>query len=187
MKELAQFRTLCCSNSSITIGILSFWLVTTSCSQNPENRPSPLRVDSVQIGSTTLRVEYSSPSVRGRKIFGIGDTYLEQYGKIWRTGANEATTFSTDRDLKIDTFDLPKGKYAIFTIPDSNSWEVIFNKEWNQWGTYYHKDSLDVVRLRVTPTKLDSLQEQMKLSVSPSALNFRWDNITWSIPISLSE
>lgn len=134
-----------------------------------------------------IRIEYSSPGVKGRKIFGFGEDYLVQYNQMWRTGANEATTLATEKDLMIDTLILPKGKYALFTIPGDDTWEMIINQEWNQWGTHNHNDSLDVIRLSITPIKLDSPQEQMTFSLSNDALNFKWENIGWSIPLNSSE
>jgi hypothetical protein len=138
----------------------------------------------LSIGNNILNIEYSSPSVRDRKIFGSSEDYLVEFGKIWRTGANEATTFSTLEDIKIDTFDLPKGKYALFTIPNENSWEIIFNKEWSQWGTHNRKDSLDAVRLFVKPVTTDSIYEQMQFILEDQTLKFYWDNLSWTIPIN---
>ncbi len=187
MRELAQIRTLCCSNSSIFLALLSLFLISSSCTTSPEKRPSPLRSDSIKIGTNLIRIEYSSPGVKGRKIFGSGEEYLEQYGEIWRTGANEATVFSTQQDIRIDTFYLPQGKYALFTIPNHEFWEVILNKDWNQWGAHNHQESLDVVRFQVVPRRLDSVQEQMTFSLTNSELNFMWENTGWSLPISLNE
>ncbi len=187
MKELAQIRTLCCSNSSITIAIVGLLLFSSSCTQSPENRPSPLRTDSTTLGTNVIRIEYSSPSVRGRKIFGSGEDFLVPYGEVWRTGANEATALSTEQDILIDTFLLPKGKYALFTIPDEDSWEVIINEDWNQWGTYNRQESLDVVRLFVAPIYFDSSYEKMTFSLKDQSLSFSWESIGWSIPINSTE
>lgn len=185
MRKFTQFRTLCCSNSVTRLMVVSTILASYSCTQPSEKRPSPLRSDSTQIGINKIHIEYSSPSVRGREIFGIGDEYLEQYGEVWRTGANDATVFINNVDIKIDTFLLPRGKYALFTIPNKNSWEIIFNKEWDQWGSYYLKDSLNVVRITVDTQTFDTDQEQMRFFFEDAALNFRWAQVGWSLPINL--
>lgn len=185
MRKVTQFRTLYCSNSVMYLAVISTFLGSYGCTQTTENRPSPLRSDSTQIGINKLHIEYSSPSVRNRKIFGIGEQYLEQYGEIWRTGANDATVFTNNVDIKIDTFLLPRGKYALFTIPNEKSWEIILNKEWDQWGSYYLKDSLNVLRIKVEVKNLNSNQEQMQLYFADESLNFRWAKISWSLPISL--
>ena len=182
MKKLDQFRTHCCSNSFIlSIGIIAVSLGTIGCSTSPEKRPSPLKTDSTLIGQNKLFVEYSSPSVRQREIFGEGDDFLVPFGKMWRTGANDASLFITSQDIKLDTFSLPKGKYSLFTIPGEDKWEIIFNKEWDQWGTYNYKDSLDALRIQVSPEFFDSSQEQMQIFFEEEFLKFRWDNIGWSI------
>ncbi len=187
MKELAQFRTLCCSNSSIIPGLIILLLITTNCTQSPEKRPSPLRIDSTMIGTNMIRIQYSSPSVKGRKIFGYGEDFLVPFGEIWRTGANEATAFSTEQDIIIDTFLLPKGKYALFTLPGEDSWEVILNKDWEQWGTYNRQESLDVIRLFVPPIYYDTSYEQMSFSLRDQSLTFSWDGVGWSVPINSTE
>lgn len=185
MRKLTQFRTLCCSNSVTSLIVVGTILASYGCSQSPEKRPSPLKADSTQIGINKIHIQYSSPSIRGRKIFGTGEEFLEQYGKVWRTGANDATVFTNNVDIKIDTFLLPRGKYALFTIPDNDSWEIIFNKEWDQWGSYYHKDSLNILRVKVDVETFDSNQEQMKFYFEDESLKFRWANLGWTLPINL--
>src|SRR6187401_1933713 len=81
-------------------------------------------------GDLTVRVFYNRPFKKGREIFGT----LVPYGKVWRTGANEATTFETSKDLSVDGKILKKGKYTLWTIPGEENWSVIFNKEHGQWG-----------------------------------------------------
>ncbi|MEQ9404661.1 MAG: DUF2911 domain-containing protein [Cyclobacteriaceae bacterium] len=184
MKTITRFRTLCCSDLAIYYIIACLVLVGTGCSQSPEKRPSPIRLDSGQVGSAQLKIEYSSPRVRGRKIFGLGDSYLVQYSEIWRTGANEATILSSSEDIRLDTFLLPKGKYSLFTIPGPKSWEVIINKEWDQWGAYYRKDSLDIIRLIVPAETQTSNEENMEFNFDNNALNFKWEKVSWSIPIN---
>ncbi|MEJ0056156.1 MAG: DUF2911 domain-containing protein [Bacteroidota bacterium] len=93
-------------------------------------RPSPPAQVSKKTSNATVTINYGQPSVKGRKIFGS----LEPYGKVWRAGANEATTFEVDKDVKIEGQSLPAGKYGFFAIPDEKEWTIIFNKVPNQWG-----------------------------------------------------
>lgn len=184
MKTVTQIRTLCCPNSTICLVLVCAAFSISSCTETPENRPSPLRSDSTEIAGSFIQIEYSSPRVRNRKIFGIGDDYLEQYGKVWRTGANDATVLSTSADIRLDTFLLPKGKYSLFTIPGPKTWEIIINKEWNLWGSYYRKDSLDFFRIKVPATTYTKNQENMEFNFTNEALNFRWETVGWSLPIN---
>ena len=77
-------------------------------------RPSPPKTATGEVGDLKIAIDYGAPSVKGRKIFGE----KEPYGKVWRTGANEATTFSVNKDVTINGNSLPAGKYALFTIPE---------------------------------------------------------------------
>src|SRR5690349_11346904 len=83
--------------------------------------------------SKTVTVNYSSPRMKGRQIYGG----LVPYGKVWRTGANEATSFVTDADLTIAGVNVPAGKYTMYTLPGQNDWKLIINKQTGQWGTEY--------------------------------------------------
>lgn len=109
------------------------------------------------IGDTRAAIVYYRPSVKGREIFGK----LEPYGKVWRTGANNATTFEISENVKINGQDLPAGKYSLHTIPDPNEWTVIFNKTADQWGSFNYKQADDALRVRVKPQTLNPIQETL--------------------------
>src|SRR6267378_8346211 len=99
--------------------------VTSYGQQNENKRPSPAAQAQCKFsGGKTITVDYSSPRMRGRKVFGE----LVPYGKVWRTGANEATTFVTDESLITVGRTIPPGSYTIFTVPNSDKWTVIINK-----------------------------------------------------------
>ena len=155
-----------------------------SCSSDPKKRPSPLRSDSSQVQGVNVYIEFSSPGVKNRAIFGAGTDYLVPYSEVWRTGANNATCIAIADDLMVDTFALDSGNYSIFTIPDQDQWTVIFNKEWNQWGSYNYKDSLDVFRLNVKPYYADQSQERMLFYFADDSLKFRWDKVRWAIRLN---
>ena len=90
--------------------------------------------------------------------------------KVWRTGANEATVFETDKDVTIQGSKLPAGKYGLFTIFDGNDVTVIFNKTWNQWGAFTYKDADDALRVNAKATDEKSSEEKMTFKISPSGV-----------------
>ena len=131
--------------------------------QDKTTRPSPPVENKVIIGgSVNLIVNYSSPAVKGRKVWGD----LVPFGEVWRTGANEATTFEVSRDVLINGQRLPAGKYSFFTIPGEKSWTLIFNKEPNQWGSYNYKQEMDALRVNVKPRASKSFNERLLISVN---------------------
>lgn len=184
MRTYFQFRTFFRSKSTNASLLPLCCLIAFSCSSDPQKRPSPLRSDSATFHSTPVYIEFSSPAVRGRQIFGDGADYLVPYDEIWRTGANNATFISIANDLAIDTFKLDSGSYSIFTIPNNEEWIVIFNSEWDQWGSYNYKDSLDAFRINVVPKYADQTQERMLFYFADDSLKFRWDKVRWAIPIN---
>src|ERR1700681_3889140 len=105
-----------------------------ACAQTEDKskRPSPPAKVTEKIKSgATISIDYSQPSVKGRT---IGKDLEPLPGKVWRTGANEATVFEVNKDVKVEGHALPAGKYGLFTIADGKDWTIIFNKTWNQWG-----------------------------------------------------
>ncbi len=113
---------------------------------NDEARVSPNAAVSQTIGTTEVRITYGRPQVKGREIFGG----LVSYDEVWRTGANEATTFSVSSDVTIEGEPLSAGTYSLYTIPGPEAWTIIFNNVADQWGTNYD-DSEDALRVEVTP------------------------------------
>ena len=158
---------------------LTILLTNISCSGNKEKRPSPLTSDSTSIGDTDLSIHYSSPSVKKRKIWGE----LVPYNEVWRTGANKATYFTTNKDIKIEERLLPAGRYALFTIPSESDWIIAFNEDWDQWGAYNYNSDKDVFRIKVFPQK-SSFDERMKFVFEDSALRFDWEELSYSLRIS---
>lgn len=99
------------------------------------------------VGLTDVTITYSRPAVKGRTIWGD----LVPYDKVWRTGANEATTFQVSQDVKVNGQALPAGTYSLHTIPGKTQWTVIFNKTSDQWGSYEYDQAKDALRIQVTP------------------------------------
>jgi len=110
---------------------------------------SPRDSVSAVIDSATITINYGSPRVRGRKIWGK----LVPYDTVWRVGANEATRFTTDKPIMVEGKALPAGTYGFFAIPDTGKWTIIFNSVPNQWGAFKYDSSKDVLRVTVTPKK----------------------------------
>ena len=145
---------------------------------------SPEVKQSYTVGAAKIDLYYGSPSKRGRDIFGG----LLKFGEVWRTGANEPTTFETDKNLKVGDKSLPAGKYSIWTIPQKDSWTVIFNKEVPGWGVSWggvasRNDKEDVAQVVVPAEKLTSAQEKLSLDANNNALNISWDMTKVSVPI----
>lgn len=178
-KRNIRFRTLLRPLSIV----LPWTLIAFSCTSDPNNRPSPLKIESSKIGSAQVSITYSSPGVKGRKIFGGADP-LVPYGRVWRTGANDATFLTLDNTVVIDSVTVDKGQYSVFTIPNKEEWVVILNREWDQWGSYNYDSAKDLLRLTVKTRKLDKLAERMKLFFEDDSLKFSWETTSWAIPLS---
>lgn len=147
--------------------------------ENPANRASPPTTASGNVGDATLTINYGSPSVRGRKIWGE----LVPYEQIWRAGANEATTFETDKDIKIEGKTLPAGKYAFFAIPEKKKWTLIFNKSSDQWGAYKYEEKDDALRVKVSAKKIDALQEKLAYEIHQDGFVLKWEKI--EVPVKV--
>lgn len=147
---------------------------------DPAKRPSPPATATGKIGKANVTVAYSSPSVKGRTIWG---SPLVPYGQVWRAGANEATTFTTDQPLTVEGQTLPAGTYSLFTIPTEKQWTVIFNKTSQQWGAYKYDQKQDALRVAATPRKAANLQEKLVYEVTPQGLVLRWENL--ELPVSM--
>src|SRR5690606_1466707 len=139
-----------------------------------------------------LEVFYNRPYKKEREIFGG----LVPYGQVWRTGANEATTFSTNRDILVDGSPLPAGKYTLWTIPDENSWKVIFNSKMYAWGITTkgepsREPEFDVLTLELQVNNSYNTTEQFTISFEQAhdlvLMFLAWDKTVIAIPIKLSE
>jgi len=148
--------------------------------EDKSKRPSPPRTTTANISGINVTIDYSAPAVKGRTVFGN----LEPYGKVWRTGANEATVITTDGDVTLNGEVLPKGQYALFTIPGEAEWTVIFNKEPNQWGAFNYNPDLDVLKIQVTPEINDEVTERLNFTVSSEGqISFGWEKVSFIIEV----
>ncbi len=149
---------------------------------------SPAAVATVQLEGKALTIHYNAPSVRCRTI--MGD--LVPYGKVWRTGANPATSFTTKADLTIGTLRVPAGEYTLYTLPAAASkpWMLIVNKQTGQWGTQYDA-AQDLGRTPMRSDDLTSPQEVMSLSFEKSTgsstqLHVRWEKTDEWVEVRLA-
>jgi hypothetical protein len=154
----------------------SMTTVLTACGQD---KPSPAAKATGKAAGATITIDYSQPAVKGRKIWGD----LVPYGMVWRTGANEATVFETDSDIKVEGQALPKGKYGLFTIPGENEWTIIFNKTWNQWGSFRYKQEEDVLRVKVKPSTND-MNERLVFSIGGDKVTLAWEKLAVGFKVS---
>jgi hypothetical protein len=152
----------------LTFTLVTAFIVTTACAQQP--KASPAAKATGKAGNANITITYSQPSVKGRVVFGD----LVPYGKVWRTGANEATIFETDSDITVEGKKLPLGKYALFTIPGEKGWTIIFNKTWNQWGSFKYKEDDDVLKVEVK-SQAAPMTEMMTFEIANSKVKLMWE------------
>lgn len=144
-------------------------------------KASPVRSAQGKIGATDVKIQYGSPAVRGRVIWGD----LLPYDEVWRTGANEATFVDFSNDVTVEGKPLKAGKYSLFTIPkEQGNWTVIFNSEWDlQHGHYQYKEENDVLRVEAAPRWETNSQENLSISIEEDGLLLRWEKL--SLPIRI--
>ena len=153
---------------------------------------SPRASVSQFVGICTVAIEYHRPSVRNRVIWGE----LVPYGEVWRTGANQATTISFTHSVKVAGNPVPAGKYALFTIPGSEKWTVILNKNQQQFGAFEYNSAEDLLRFDVRPNNMRPFffSESLTFAIYPTGdssalVNFMWENLSidFSVEIDLGE
>jgi len=156
----------------LTTMLAAVFTVSTACGQmggdKSERKSPPAKVEQ-KVGDATITIDYSQPSVKGRDIYGD----LVPFEKVWRTGANESTTFETDKDVMVNGKKLAAGKYALFTIPGEEEWTIIFNSEPKQWGAYKYDEGKDVLRVTAKPTS-HKMTEKMTFSISEGKVHLDW-------------
>ena len=151
-----------------------------------EKRASPHETTKATIDGANISIEYGRPYKKGRKIFGG----LEAWDKVWRTGADEATTLTTDKAIQIGSLAVPAGKYTLYTIPSQTDWKLIVNKQTGQWGTQYdEKQDLGRVSLKKTP--LTTPVEQLTIAIDKAAtggeLKISWDDTELTAPVTVQK
>ncbi|SNS62487.1 Protein of unknown function [Belliella buryatensis] len=158
-----------------------------SAHSGTSNSKSPRTAAMVNIGSNHVHIDYSAPSVRGRQIFGG----LVAFGEVWVTGAHSATSISFNEDLEVEGEVIPAGKYALFTIPEKDSWIVILNTNFEQHLADDYNEAEDVARFTIPLLVLEEAEEQLKFEVvskedKKGEIVFKWENRGFILNVRLA-
>lgn len=153
--------------------------------QDKSKRPSPHETASVTLKGKKITIDYGRPFLKGRKV----GQELAPYGKVWRTGADEATMLTTEIDLNIGGIKVPAGSYTLYTLPSEGTWKLIINKQTGQWGTKYD-ESQDLGRVDMKKTDLPQSVEQFTISFDKKGestvdLNLDWENTRVSVALKV--
>ncbi len=169
MKKLAVFFTL--------------FLALVSLAQAQDKKPPMSPKVTAESPDKNIKVVYGQPSKRGRVIF--GDNGLEKYGKVWRTGANEATEVTFKNDVMFGGKMVKAGTYTMFTIPNAKEWDVILNSTLGQGGAYdYEKiKGNDVAMVKVPVSMNKTPMEKLTITPANNSIAIAWDNATVSVPV----
>ncbi len=138
--------------------------------------PSPRKTDSVSLSGTKVDISYGAPSLRGRKMIGEHDPY----GKEWRLGANEATSFVTSGDVTVGGTAVPAGSYTLFALPTADKWTLIISKKTGEWGIPYPGQASDFARVEMKKGSQPKAQEQFSITFEKTSgphteMHVRWD------------
>ena len=153
--------------------------ITVLAQGNKEQRVSPATIAKGTINGAAVTINYGSPAVKGRKIWGE----LVPYNKTWRAGANEATTFESNKPLKIQGKTLPAGKYSLYVVPGEKEWKIIFNSETGQWGIKRTGETTDdatkdVLTVIARPVKSPKMNERLVYSIAKNGFAISWEHLT---------
>jgi len=161
-----------------------------SMSPDKSKRPSPPASAQCKFSDgKTITVDYSSPRAKGRKIFGTAsEKALVPYGEVWRTGANEATTFVSDTNLTVGGKAVAAGSYTLFTIPKADKWTLIINKKNAEWGIPYKYEADELARVDMRVSKTAAPVENFTIAFDPAGskctLRLEWENTRASVDIT---
>lgn len=140
---------------------------------------SPHDSTSATVAGSLIKIKYGSPYVKGRKVLGE----LVPFDKVWRAGADSATSITTSKAIKVEGKALPAGRYAFFVIPSaSGTWTLIFDKNPKQWGAYTYKEANDQLRVTVKGKTVPK-SESLKYTITPKGFSLKWD--TFEVPVSI--
>lgn len=168
--------------SALILVVLS--TLTFAVAQNAKPAASP-RI-TAESPNKNIKVVYGQPSKRGRVIFGPeGSASLEKYGKVWRTGANEATEVTFKNDVMFGGKMVKAGTYTMFTIPDEKEWSVILNSTLGQWGAYEYEKikGANVAEVKAKASASKTPIEKLTITPANNSIAIAWDNTTVSIPV----
>jgi hypothetical protein len=150
-----------------TLAFLAF----ATASSFSQEKPSPAKSAEGTVGDAKVTVNYSSPAVKGRVIWGD----LVPMGQVWRAGANDATTITTTKDIMVQGQKLPAGTYSFFIIPGENESTFIFNKVAKQWGAFNYDSKEDQLRVKVTSQQASNFEERLVYKIENNKLKISWE------------
>src|SRR5271155_1941846 len=159
-------------------------------SKDKSKRPSPPASAQCKFSDgKSVKIDYSSPRAKGRKIFGAAsEKALVLYGEVWRTGANEATTFVTDTNVMVGGKPVPAGSYTIFTVPKADAWWLVISKKTGEWGTDYPGEKEDLVRVPMKVSTNGPPAENFLIAFdqggSKCKLRMEWETTVASVDIT---
>jgi hypothetical protein len=153
--------------------------------QDKSKRPSPPAQATIDLGGgKTITIDYSSPRLKGRHVGGE----IAPFGKVWRVGANEATTFVTTADVTVGGKAVPAGSYTVFAVPEKDKWTLIISKKTGEWGTDYPGESNDLARIDMKVSTLPAPVENFTISFEKTSmgamLNLDWETTRASVTIA---
>ena len=159
-------------------------LTSAQMAQDKSKRPSPPASAQCKFSDgKTVTIDYSSPRMKGRKIFGG----LVPSGEVWRTGANEATKFATDTNVNVGGTDVPAGSYTIFTVPNTDKWVLIISKKAGEWGIPYKYEADELARVDMSVSRISAPVENFTIAFDQAGnkctLRMEWENTRASVDI----
>ena len=164
--------------------IIALSLTISVHAQEKRERASPHADVNATLAGKKIAVSYGRPYMKGRAIFGG----LVPWGQVWRTGADEATTFTTETDVVVGGLKVPKGEYSLFTIPTEKQWTLVVNKTAKQWGAFKYDATQDLGRAQMTVTGASKPVEQFTIEIVPTGkqltLKLSWDKTVASVAIA---
>src|ERR1022692_45144 len=165
--------------------LLTILFTTAAFAQMGGGKPSPAASSTCDLGGgKTIKTDYSSPRMKGRKIYGG----LVPFGEVWRTGANEATTLVASADVVVGGKAVPAGSYTIFTVPTAGKWTLIINKKTGEWGIPYKYESDELARVDMKVSKLPAAVEDFTIAYDKSGsgctLRLDWETTRATVDIS---
>ncbi len=175
-------------NKLILVGIITLFCAANVLAQLSLPRDSQRAEVAQVVGDTRVSLVYHRPNTKAREVWGK----LVPYGEVWRTGANENTTFEVSRDVKINGQTLPAGKYGLHTIPNKNEWTIIFNKVNDAWGSFSYKQENDQLRVTAKPQAVAESQETMSLGLEnikakTAEVVIRWEKLRVPFTIDVGD
>jgi hypothetical protein len=179
----------------IAVVLLAFMLAPFASAQmktaeDKSKRPSPPASAECKFSDgKTIKIDYSSPRAKGRKIFGTSsEQAVVPYGQIWRTGANESTTFVTDTNVNVGGKAVPAGSYTLFTVPKADEWTLVISKKTGEWGTDYPGEKEDLIRVPMKVSKNGPPMENFLIAFDQDGnkckLQIEWETTVASVDIA---